>query len=551
MHQTYAARTRAAYKIGGLIPDMPDGFVEHAQYPPNAYQRVAIATTVGYDASALYAQQGTGKTPMALFRIMTEAKMLRDREPGSCYRVLVVAPKNVRLNWASEVRKFSTIPGKVTVLRGGQLERGKLLCRAMQDEPDHDALFTIVITSYETAKNSWDYISMVEWDLVAADESHNFKNPSSKRYKTMCGLREISKRRTELTGTPITNSVMDLFTQLEFLGEGMSGFIDFKAFRKFYGKFERDEITGRDKFLGFQNMPFLQERLQRLAFMITKKEALPDLPEKTYDIVEVGLTEMQLEIYKELQSQLAVEIKGKIDDAERAGENPTVTINCVLTMLLRLAQITSGFVVTDAKVNPDDGTVLDAKKAQSFSPCLRLDQLVADLKAEDPHTKTIVWAVWVTNIKAISERLTIEGIKHVTFYGATSDDDREDAVQAFNKDDSVRVFIGNPAACREGLNLLGYDTTSPIPGSMNVDHVIRYSSNWSMVQRAQSEDRCHRIGTRRNVRYTDYVCADTIDQEILTRVQNHIKTAESIQDVRQIMARVLEMVPEADEGVLE
>jgi SNF2 family DNA or RNA helicase len=376
---------------------------------------------------------------------------------------------------------------------------------------------------------------------------------------------------------------MDLFMQLEFLGEGYSGFSNYKAFRKFYGKFQTNEYTKRDKLVSYQNIPFIQERLARLSFMITKKEALPFLPEKVHDITEITMTAEQLEVYEQLQAQLAVEIKDKLDHSD----NDLITVNNVLTMLLRLAQITSGYMALDGKVDPETGTTLkEAGKVRFFATNPKLDQLVEDLRAESETTKTIVWTVFVPTIRQISERLTREGIKHVVYFGGTSDEDREAAEVAFNNDDSVRVFIGNPAAGGCGLNLWGYNPADlvascgleqddaeewcesvhgcsyleffgepyakPQPRSaMNCDHVIRYSSNWSMVQRVQSEDRCHRIGTRKVVRYTDYIVPNSIDEEILNRVQGYKLTAETIQDVRDIMERVLGAVINEDAGSVD
>ena len=545
LHQTTAAKDRAEYKINKKVPAMPETFVSCEEYPLTEYQQVGVATTTYHDAAALFMEQGTGKTPTAIAKIMAEAaKLRRDEGEGSCYKVIVVVPKNIRMNWQREVHKFATLPGRVTVLRGGGVERIKLLCRAMADDPEHDAMFTIVIASYDTVKNSWDAVAMVPWNLAIADESHFIKNASSKRFRVMKALREVTQRRAILTGTPITNSILDVYAQLEFLGEGFSGFQSHKRFKSFYGKYEHNDYTKRDKLVGYQNMPFLQERLSRLAFMITKKEALPFLPEKSWDVKEISMTKEQAEIYAALQSDLAVQIGDKLS----SGESDSMTINNVLTMLLRLAQITCGFMSFDEKLDPRNGEVLSAKHIKHFVPNPKLEQLVSDLKSEPETTKTIVWTVFVPTIKAISARLTAEGIKHVTFFGGTSDEDREIAERMFNTDDSVRVFIGNPAAGGVGLNLWGYDPARNPNSEMNCDHVIRYSSNWSMVQRVQSEDRCHRIGTRKAVRYTDYIVPGSIDEEILNRVTRHVEVARTIQDVREILRVVLESMPQVEAG---
>ena len=154
---------------------------------------------------------------------------------------------------------------------------------------------------------------------------------------------------------------------------------------------------------------------------------------------------------------------------------------------------------------------------------------------------------FVPDIKAISERLTREGIRHVVFYGGTSDKDRAEAERAFNHDPDCRVFIGNPAAGGVGLNLWGYDPDRPEQTQRNADHVIYYAQNWSMTARSQSEDRCHRRGTRKSVRYTTMLVPESIDVTIDDRVKNKILTADNIQDIRAIMQRVLLTVPSEEE----
>lgn len=461
-----------------------------------------------------------------------------EKKARRMYRALIVAPKNVRANWKNEFLRFASTPGRLVVLRGGALERTKLLIEAFQqDEGDE---WTAVICSYETLIRSWDSLKMVEWDLAVLDESHYIKSPSTKRFKQSLKLRELCKQRMVLTGTPITNSLLDLYTQLEFLGEGFSGFHSFTAFRQYYSRFE-NRGGNHDVFVGYKNVPLIQERLARMAFMIRKEEALPDLPEKVNDIYEVEMSKEQYDIYCQVRDQLAIEIENDLN----AAENKSLVINNILTKLLRLAQITSGFIAWDP-VYSDEGDIIKARQVDRFDPNPKLEALVELLKEKGPNDKTVVWACWVQDIKSIKARLDLEGIDAVTYYGGTSDEDREEAVRRFNCDPNCKVFIGNPAAGGTGINLLGYDINNIDTSTTNANHVIHYSQDWSMVKRAQCDDRCHRRGTRQNVRYTDLCVPGSIDEEIRARVLKKRITAYAIQDVRDIFTRVLNMKPEVN-----
>jgi hypothetical protein len=443
------------------------------------------------------------------------------------YMKLVVCPKNVRMNWQSEVERFATVKHKVTVLRGGKMERLRLFIDAFAREDDE--LLSIVVCSYDHMVRDIDMLCSVQWDLATLDESHYIKWPDTDRAKiALTRLRDSARQRMVLTGTPVCNSPLDLWSQLEFMREGASGFISWRAFRSFYGVFEQT-AGGYERLLSVQNMAFLKERLARYSYQISLREALPDLPEKTYDVIEVEMTKEQQSVYDALCVQLAYEI-------ERDMRDKTITVTNVLTKLLRLTQITSGFVKWDASL--ESGAVIPGS-VEYFDPNPKLEELIASLKERGPLEKSQVWCTFVTDIRHISARLTAEGIDHVTFYGATSDDDRVEAERRFNEDPNCRVFLANPSAGGTGLNLLGYPIGRPELSDTNCTDEYYYSTNWSSVQRSQSEARGHRRGTRVPVRIHDVCVANTIDEEIRKRVFLKRCTAMELADVQDILQAVL------------
>lgn len=515
----------AIYKDSKVLPARSELLV-HVDERIASHQRMCatlMSMSPGYGA---FMEQGTGKT-FSTIAAMSQLPF------GS--KVLIVCPKNVRVNWLNELKTFCKVPYRALVVKGTKQARVSRLIDVIRKGSDSPHLH-IGIMGYDSIPGSWEALQMVEWDLIVADESHYFKSHKTNRWDSMMKLRDMAKRRWCLTGTPIANSVNDLWTQLEFMGEGFSGFTTWGAFKKQFGVYDRSEDGTYELFLGLQNVDGIKDRLSRFTFAVSKKEALPNLPEKLYDIDEVDMTEEQQAAYIKLQTELAFEIDQEMN---REGANQALVVNNILTMLLKLAQITSGFL-NIPPVKNEEGEVITPGKTITFSPNPKMERLAEILQAKKPENKTIIWACWVEDIRKAKAVCDMLGIPAVTFYGATSDADRDAAVHAFNNDPKCKVFIGNPGAGGTGLNLLGYP-----PGEhadlydTNADHTIYLSQDWSMLKRNQSEDRGHRTGTRVPMQITDICVPDSIDLQIRERVTEKRIAAIEIADIRDLLKSVL------------
>ena len=537
------AEITAEYKTNNKIPNHSYEF--SAKYPLTDYQQVSLYNGLSIPGYGYFKEQGVGKTAPALATICNLAKNSEDMIKG-----IIVCPKNVRSNWVSELKKFSTQPGKTTILHGGPLNRVKQVLKAVMRDPG--CKFSLIICSYETISRSWNAIEQIMdkipnpgFDISILDEGHYIKNSNTIRYKTAQKLRDISKKRLILTGTPITNTPLDLYTQLEFLGKGYSGFYSYRAFKRFFGRYEQDFSTGRDRFVGVQNIPFMQERLARYSFIARQEEVQKDLPDRVYDIIDVEMSKEQRELYLKVRDEIVIEAENSLENSEHPKQ---MIISNILTQMLKLAQITSGYI-SWSEVLDEDGNVVTPRTIDRIDPDNKLEELVRLLKTKKPTDKTIIWSCWVQNIKTISARLKLEGIDCVTYYGATKEADREAAKERFNCDPNCTVFIGNPVAGGTGLNLLGYppegheiyEKTGKTPDDFktNCNHVIYYSQNWSSTARSQSEKRCHRRGTREPVRVTDLVVPNTIDSEIREVVLLKQKQALEISDLRKILDNII------------
>lgn len=265
----------------------------HPEQPLTPYQQVAASCGTLAEGFGLFMEQGTGKTPTSISCICTDAIRINARQ-NRMHRTLIVCPKNVRLNWIDEFEKFANIPGRATILRGDNIDRIKLLIDALSNPNGNGDKYTAVIISYEIMSRMLEALKTIEWDMMILDESHSIKSTTTKRAKSAHVLRDVAAKRLVLTGSPVGNSILDLYSQLEFINKGASGFTTWKAFKEFYGIYIQDESTGGfEKLVGIQNLPFMKERLARYTYIISKKQALPELPDKVYDVLECGMSPEQ------------------------------------------------------------------------------------------------------------------------------------------------------------------------------------------------------------------------------------------------------------------
>lgn len=540
--QSNSASIIARFKVDGHVPDMPDDFKDRPEedLKLSDYQKVALMASLNQPGYALFMEQGTGKTPITVARINLEG-MRQRRDTGKMYKALIICPKQTRTNWEKEFQRFSVYPGKTSVLRGGQEKRIQQLNDGIMDEDDCD--WTACIVSMDSVPSMWDFIKLVDWDLINFDESHGSKNPNSRRFKHFRKYAQFPhiRQRMPMTGTPIANNIMDLWAQLELCGEGLSGFMNFKSFRSFYGDFEKIDLAeggSVEKLVNIKNMPLIQERLSRITFLMTSEEANLKLPDKLYDYAEVDMTKQQDKIYKRMAVKLVHEIEGDVEKR--------MSTDHILTKLLRLAQITSGHLTWDKVIHPDtlEESGGNVEQISEVNPKVQyvLDELTDPDR--DPKGKMLLWACFVEDIRILSKKMADAGIKHVGYHRVIDEryrvKDAEVAEQVFNMDDSMTVMLANPASAGTGLNLLGYDRENPDDSVMYVNREIFFSCNWSFIIRDQGEKRGHRRGSRSpSVRITDLIVPKTIDEEIRERLKSKKKMAMGIQDIRAILRKLI------------
>ena len=363
-------------------------------------------------AVALLADMGTGKSMMT---IAITGTLEADK---GVKKMLVVCPKSIVGVWEDEFRKFADYRYALTVL-DGTMEKKRSAFNYMQG-----AALQIIVVNYESCWRLETEITKWKPDLIVCDESSKIKTPSASQSKALHRLGRQSKYNIILTGTPITGSPLDIFSQYKFLDDSIFG-TSFYLFRNRYailGGYQNRMIVG------YRHLDELVEKVHSIAFRIKIEDAV-DLPPFIDETRAITLEPKAQSLYRMLEQDCYAELA-----------NGEVTARNVLTQLLRLAQCTGGFIRDDIKDEAQQvsGAKLDALE-DIIDTCL------------DEEKKVVVFARFVPEIEAIAAMLKKKKIGYAQIYGATTD--RADQVKKFQEDAEVKVFIGQLQTTGMGLTL--------------------------------------------------------------------------------------------------
>jgi SNF2 family DNA or RNA helicase len=461
---------------------------------PYEHQKDALKKCWNKEAFAVFAEMGTGKTKIAL----DNACILYNK--GKIDRLLVVAPKGTYMNWVDQeipTHVPDYVEKEVLAWKPSNSEKYKAELRKFRGHDYKLKIFVMNVEALSTTKGLKQAgLFLIGKSMMIIDESTTIKNPQAKRTKNILALAKESKYRRILTGSPVTQSPMDLWAQMDFLDPEILGQSSFYAFRTKYAVMITATAAGGthkyQKIVKFRNLKQLGQAVSPHSYRILKKDCL-DLPEKSFIKREVELSEEQKRAYTEMKANATTILKGQ-----------SATALNVLTQLIRLHQITCGHMKTD------DGEIINLKNS-------RLDELMQILG--ETTGKVIIWANYVHDILNIERAIKDEygPTSYCTYYGATKSEDRQKCIKKFQEPSNpVRFFIGNTQTGGYGITLTEAST------------VIYYSNNYDLEKRIQSEDRAHRIGQKNPVLYIDLVAKGTVDEKIIQSLRNKINIAREI-----------------------
>ena len=442
---------------------------------------------------AYFMEMGTGKSKV----LVDNMAMLYDK--GKINGALIIAPKGVYRNWFSQEipnHLASHIDNK-TILWTATTSKAKDKEYQQLFKVDYDLHILIMnVEAFSTKKGLEFAVKFLNCHktMMAVDESTTIKTPTAKRTKAILNLGKLAKYRRILTGSPVTKSPLDLYTQCCFLDEELLGFSSFYTFRNRYAVMVDRNFGGRRVQIpaGYRRLDELSEILKKFSDRVLKQDCL-DLPEKTYVERQVELTEDQKKTYATMKSAALAQLKGKMATAPH-----------VLTQLMRLHQITCGHLKND------DDTITEIKNN-------RISSLLELL--EEVEGKVIIWANYVYDINRIEKAISLKygDDTIVQYYGAIPAEQRQKNIEKFQDPDSpVRFFVGNPQTGGYGITLTA------------ANNIIYYSNGYDLEKRLQSEDRAHRIGQKKAVTYIDLIAPKTIDEKIVKALRKKINIATEI-----------------------
>jgi len=415
---------------------------------------------------------------------------------GQINFALVIAPKGVYRNWvAKEIPEHMSneVPHRVIRWVSGGNKKQQAEVQSVKEPFSGLTIFVMNVEAFSSLKGStagkWLSRALGPYGLIAIDECTTIKNHKAKRSKQLMKIAEGFKYRRLLTGSPVTKSPMDIYSQFEFMRKGLLGHESYYSFQGRYAVTQRRSMGAQafQQIVGYKNIDELTNKIDMFAYRVLKKDCL-DLPDKIYTARYVTLTSEQLKMYENLQQQALV----MFEDGEM------VSAPAIITQMLRLQQVMSGHLKTD------DGEM-------KYFPSRRMDAL--DEIMEEHQGKAIIWSRFRYDIKQITEMLNKKfgPGSAAAYFGDTKDDERHQIVQNFqNPKHPLRFFIGNPSTAGYGLTLT------------EANLVVYYANDYNLETRIQSEDRAHRIGQKHNVTYVDLITEGTIDEKIVESLRGKI-----------------------------
>jgi len=461
---------------------------------PYGHQLDALEASWNKEVFAYFMEMGTGKSKV----LLDNAAILYDK--GEINALLLIAPKGVYKNWYdSEIPTHlpDHVDKRIVLWKTSDksIKQRKLLNTLFETGSDLRILIMNVesFSSGDGADFAYKFLSAHPKSMVAIDEATTIKTPTTNRTKKIIALRSMCKYRRILTGSPVTKSPLDLYSQCQFLDPWLLGYESYTAFKARHAETRKILVNGRhiEIVTGYRHLQELSDKVVSFSKRILKEDCL-DLPAKTYVKHYVELTDEQKKLYKQMKKEAIAFLNGKMQS--------TAT---VMTQFMRLHQITCGHFTAD------DGTIQDL-------PSSRLSELMSIL--ENIEGKTIIWSHYTHDVKRIIEEIKkVYGEDSVVdYFGETDTDARSKNIKKFQNDDKCRFFVGTTHTGGYGITLTA--------GS----NMIYFSNGYDLEKRQQSEARIDRIGQTKKMTYIDIMAQDTIDEHIVKALRTKVNIANAV-----------------------
>ena len=429
------------------------------RYQEIGYKWLKTLDTYGL-GGILADDMGLGKTLQVITLLLDYNVNSTDKRSS-----IVVCPSSLALNWFNELEKFA--PSLKAIVVSGNAEERKVIIKNIEN-------YDIIITSYDSLKRDVEVYTEqnYEFKFIIADEAQYIKNNNTQNFKAIKKIK--AKTRFALTGTPIENSLAELWSIFDF---SMPGYL--YSYRKFKENFEtpiiREEDTYKIQKLKMLIEPFILRRI--------KEEVLTELPEKTVTVLNSEMEEEQQKIYMSYMASAREEVANEL-----IGDGFEKNQMKILALLMRLRQICCHPKLFLDNYNNGSG---------KLNQCM---EIIKD--AVQGNHKILLFSGYTSMFDIIEKELKEENIKYFKLTGQTKVSERIKLVDEFNENEDIKVFLISLKAGGTGLNLIG------------ADMVIHYDPWWNISAENQATDRTYRIGQKRNVQVYKLITKNSIEEKI-------------------------------------
>ncbi|MFO7933681.1 MAG: DEAD/DEAH box helicase [Bacteroidales bacterium] len=475
-----------------LIPSslLPGGLqAELRSYQVEGYNWLCFLQQNGF-GGCLADDMGLGKTLQAMAILVKSAerkaisKKMLSRDEGQLqffetqatqHTSLVVVPASLIHNWKNELKRFA--PGLKVHSHVG-IQRDRELSRFFS--------FDVILSSYHTVRQDIEKLSAFHFHYIILDESQMIKNPSSKLYQSVIELQ--SDHKLVLTGTPIENSLTDLWSQINFVNPGLLGTLNFFK-KKFVQPIERNKDPDMEEKLKELINPFILRR--------TKKEVARELPPVYEQVRFCNMSEDQRRLYEEEKSAARNSI---LENLEEMGLEKSSFL--VLQALTRLRQIANHPAMVEEFNGVESG---------------KFTEVYRDIESviSEGH-KALIFSSFVKHLDLFRERLDADKRVYSYLTGSVAQKDREKAVNAFQRSEECSLFLISLKAGGVGLNLT------------SADYVFILDPWWNPAVEMQALNRAHRIGQENNIFVYRFISIDTIEEKIQRLQARKLELAETL-----------------------
>jgi superfamily II DNA or RNA helicase len=404
-------------------------------------------------------------------------------------KVLIVCPASLTYNWHSELVKFAP---SITTTIFSEVDNNMQTFVASDNE--------VLITSYAMMRNRITDLSAFNWLGIILDESHNIKNPSTQ--VTQAALQLRAPHKVAISGTPILNSTVDLYTQFKFLVPELLGEPAF--FKKNYAiPIEDHKSEWHAKELQRITSPFILRR--------TKEQVAKDLPEKTVSVRYCEMTENQAAYYNKVKNDVKSNLFLQIND-----EGLNKAKLGVLQGIMKLRQICS--------------TPIDLNyEGEQCAESAKINDVVEEVCNKTGQHKVLIFSQYMATLNQLEQEFTNKKIAYLRIDGSVKSKDRAELNKEFETSEDVRVFLLSTTAASQGLNLV------------SADHVYLIEPWWNTAIENQAIDRSHRIGQNKPVFAYKMICKNTIEEKLLEIQNRKVSVSDDLVQAEEGFVKSLSM----------